>query len=71
MTMRTANSSNTAKHGHNPKLLVKSCDGRVKYTDTQYSLLWDGDSKSWEVQNFDLEKDMIQFEASTTDGWLV
>merc|ERR1712227_931579 len=71
LTMRTADSSNTSKQGASPQLLVKTCDGRVKFSDTTYSTLSAGQSKSWTVNNFDLETDMIEFEASNNDGWLV
>ena len=71
LTMRTADSVNSGRGGHNPKLVVKTCDGTVKFTDLSYAYRGSNGVKSWTVPNFDAVSDVIEFEASTTNAWLV
>ena len=69
--MATKEVGDEFKGGISPTLLVKTCDGRVKFSDTSTKSLGTGGSKSWTVANFDTETDMIEFEAVSTDGWQV
>ena len=69
--MKTALGSSSAKGGNTPKLTVKSCDGRVLFSDDNVQTKAAGESKMWEVSNFDKEKHTIQLEATGSDNWLV
>ena len=69
--MRTSVSEAGNPEGMSPKLVVKTCDGQVKFNDAQTSVIAQGESKSWEIPNFDTETDMIEFETVGIDGWMV
>ena len=69
--MRTADSTDSGRGGHNPKLIVKTCDGTVKFSDQTFAYQGSNGSKSWTVQNFDAVSDVIEFEASTNNDWFV
>ena len=71
LSLTTAQSTYGPRAGTTPKLLVKSCDGRVKFSDNNVEQKGSGQSKSWEINDFDLEKDTVELEAGSTDGWMV
>ena len=68
--MSSTASSYSSAEGTSPKLAVKTCDGRVKFSDDSFGLKKQGDSVSWTVDNFDAASDMIELENSSNDGWL-
>ena len=69
--MRTAESTNSGRGGHSPKLVVKTCDGFVKFSDQTFAYQGSNGFKSWTVPNFNTVSDVIEFQASTTNAWLV
>ena len=68
--MSSTASSYSSAEGTSPKLAVKTCDGRVKFSDDSFGLKKQGDSVSWTVDNFNAASDMIELENSSNDGWL-